>query len=926
MRQLLVFAALVSVLTVASAAQDQRQRFRSGVDLITVDVAAVDSKGRPVEDLKPGDFVVKVDGKARPTVSAELIKVERGKPVAPSRPVDALITSNAAPKNVRRIIVAVDQTLITPGSIAPLQKTAREFIGRLSPDDYAAFVVFPEPGPRIDFTTDKTRVQKVMEQIVGQTSKLAVENFEMSLTEAIEIGEIEFEDKSDPPSPATREQILSGPIMRRVLERGCRMKSVEELTDPELLECRRDVYREARAWADEARLDAVISVKALEQLLRDLAALDGPKSMIMFSGGLVNDNPLLLDEIAQLAAAARTTINVIAVDRDQQRLLGNLGRAGRALINVADRSLERQGLEIIADSTGGSLYPSVGGTSEGVFQRIESELSAWYLLAVERQPGDPDQQRIAVEIKRKGVTVRSNKTFVSTASINAKRSMEDVLRDALSSSMTIPGLPLRVATFVQRDADSGKYRLRLAAQVGQPGEKPGEFAIGYALMGENGRTVTAAGSRRTLNPPAGSVNEPLQYESAITADPGVYALRVGVVDRDGRRGTVVHRVELPAIIRDEIGTSDLIVGTLPGNGQSLIANVEPQVTTGELAAYLELYLTDADRDRVTVTLELAEGESSPALAAEPLSLRPAEQPSWRVATGYVDVAATPGRYIARAIVRRDGVVVRTLSRAITIVRDPAVVARTPPRQRGLPISAELQQRTAAYVAGMVNGLANLVAQEDFTLSKPDRRVRSDLLLVQYPGTRRDLIPYRDVSHVNDAALPGRRERLVDLFVKPPDRLRERATRIMNDADAYVPTMFNPMFVLGFLQSDFQKRFELTVSDAGPEWPREVKAVAFVETVRPTLLRTGAFGDIDVPSRGVAWIEEGTGRVLQTELQIGRSGSSPTMVTKFRVDDRLQVTVPVEMRTKNPDGVATYTNFRRFGVETTSQIPPPPNPK
>ena len=47
---------------------------------------------------------------------------------------------------------------------------------------------------------------------------------------------------------------------------------------------------------------------------------------------------------------------------------------------------------------------------------------------------------------------------------------------------------------------------------------------------------------------------------------------------------------------------------------------------------------------------------------------------------------------------------------------------------------------------------------------------------------------------------------------------------------------------------------------------------------------------------------------------------PKMVTKFRLDDRLQVTVPVEMRTENPDGQATYSNFRRFGVQTDTVIP------
>ena len=238
----------------------------------------------------------------------------------------------------------------------------------------------------------------------------------------------------------------------------------------------------------------------------------------------------------------------------------------------------------------------------------------------------------------------------------------------------------------------------------------------------------------------------------------------------------------------------------------------------------------------------------------------------------------------------------------------------------------MQQLTAAYVAGVVNGLANLVGQEEFTLSKPDRKVTSDLLLVRYPGSRRDLISYRDVSHLNAKVVEGREQRLVDLFVKPTDALREQARQIMSSADAYVPSVFNPIFVLGFMQSDFQSRFELTVSDAGAGWPREVKAVTFVETGRPTLLRTGPFGDLDTPTRGTAWIEEGTGRIHQTELQVGRGRGIPTMTTKFRLDEKLQVTVPVEMRTENPDGVATYSNFRRFGVQTDTVIPVQPAPQ
>src|SRR5688572_13012178 len=54
----------------------QGPTFRSGVDLITVDVGVVDGRGNPVEDLGAAEFSVKVDGEVRRVVSAELVKVD----------------------------------------------------------------------------------------------------------------------------------------------------------------------------------------------------------------------------------------------------------------------------------------------------------------------------------------------------------------------------------------------------------------------------------------------------------------------------------------------------------------------------------------------------------------------------------------------------------------------------------------------------------------------------------------------------------------------------------------------------------------------------------------------------------------------------------------------------------------------------------
>src|SRR5215207_8413720 len=48
-------------LTTAQAPGDQR--FRTGVDLVTVDVVVLDGKGRPVEGLNRNDFTISEDGR-----------------------------------------------------------------------------------------------------------------------------------------------------------------------------------------------------------------------------------------------------------------------------------------------------------------------------------------------------------------------------------------------------------------------------------------------------------------------------------------------------------------------------------------------------------------------------------------------------------------------------------------------------------------------------------------------------------------------------------------------------------------------------------------------------------------------------------------------------------------------------------------------
>ena len=67
---------------------DQAPVFRSGVEVMEVDVTVVDAKGMPVRDLRAPEFTVTVDGQPRRVISAEFI-ADSGAPAAePAKPRD----------------------------------------------------------------------------------------------------------------------------------------------------------------------------------------------------------------------------------------------------------------------------------------------------------------------------------------------------------------------------------------------------------------------------------------------------------------------------------------------------------------------------------------------------------------------------------------------------------------------------------------------------------------------------------------------------------------------------------------------------------------------------------------------------------------------------------------------------------------------
>jgi hypothetical protein len=285
------------------------------------------------------------------------------------------------------------------------------------------------------------------------------------------------------------------------------------------------------------------------------------------------------------------------------------------------------------------------------------------------------------------------------------------------------------------------------------------------------------------------------------------------------------------------------------------------------------------------------------------------------------------------------------------------------RRVGLPLAcvlvmltvtrAEAQSSTpaiidlaTAYAHRFVEAFSNVVAEERYvqeaTWPRQRRTLRSDFLLVRYPGAT-EWLAFRDVLEVDGKPVQDEpHDRLARLFLEPPPNASRRIDEIARASARHnlrdIGTLNNPLRVHAILQRHYRDRFRFTVARLERSLGPTVRTVRFDEFVKPTLVRDSE--NRDLLSHGFVWIDEQTGRVVKTELRIAQSAApsrpgSPigpqgkslpiSITTLFRFDEELGVDVPVEMRDWYPTGaadmrgVATYGRFRRFRVQADTEL-------
>lgn len=641
----LIVALAAFVCAAPAAAQDQ-PTFRTGVDVITVDVGAVDGRGQPVTDLHAPEFTVKIDGQVRRVVSADLVKyaftpddgITRRAPAQKQQEFETLYTTNIRQPEGRMIMIAVDQMNIRPGAARPILESAARFLDKLNPADRVAFVSYPEPGIVVDFTSDRQRLRLAMQKVIGTQSRF-VGRRNIGLVEAIDIAQ-KGDDRR----------------MQEVTNRECR-----GLLDMALEQCMRDIVDESNSILWTTRRDTEASLRGLREWLQHLGETEGQKTLILLSEGLVTDSPSDLEDVVRAAMRGRVAVNVLLMDVPRS----DATQGPLPPTFTEDRELEIRGLNDMAALSRGSIFQVVG-TADRAFERLASEISAYYLLSVEESPSDRDgrNHRIDVSVQRRGITLRSRQAFVLDPTGGPKKPDESLV-ESLRSPLAVAGVPLRLTTFIYQDPKAnGKVRVVMAADVGQAGTPAAQYTMGFIVVDDQGKVVASRSEKLKLEPLEGRTNASLSYLDAVTVDPGVYEVRLAAVDAEGRHGSVIRDVNAWKMAGEEFTYADLVVNHAATASAGLRPDVEPHVDADGVAAYMELYAASEETFKdVKVNFEIADDDSAPALLTMPVDLRPGAQATWRNALGFIGAEPLPaGRYVARARImkgeRLAGVLVR----------------------------------------------------------------------------------------------------------------------------------------------------------------------------------------------------------------------------------------------------------------------------
>jgi len=614
---------LVACSIAAFAALQSQPTFKTGIDVLRLDVSVVDDAGKPVQDLRAEDFEVRIGGQPRKVTAAKFFGPDHSASRA-TTPASASFADNIATPPGRIVVIVVDLESMNAGYGKLVLDTAGKLLDALGPSDAAGLVLIPGKG--VELTREHVRVREALTKITGFAPKLFQRH-------VISIREAEaFEN-------------LDSRVMAEVIARECRKYEPE---------CPRDLREESRQIVTEAqrRITAVLST--LSTLNTRMQPLEAPKSIVLISAGL----PVMQESLSYFTnlqkRVAETGVMMYVVQIEQPETDASSQRmAGAGSLPRGDLAA---GLTTVAGVSGGRLFTSVGKAT-GVFERIQQELTSSYQLGVELQPQDADGRphEISVKLQRPGLTARTRKELIATNKPRVPRNPVE----ALTHPTNFTELPLAVSAYSTRGEEAATLKVIFAVESLAPSAGVQSYAVSIL---KDGKPVF-----ETADTTAQLASSIAHAVWAAQLAPGQYRFRAAVVDAQGRTGSIDMPLGVGLRQAGTLQFSDLFVGV----EHERFVPLSHVPTDAAISAHLELYTADpAGFEGIGAALEVRRAGEDAVLTRVGAKVATTDLERRRVAEGRIESKSlTAGTYIVSAVVHKGAVPVARISRTV-IVKAP----------------------------------------------------------------------------------------------------------------------------------------------------------------------------------------------------------------------------------------------------------------
>ncbi len=678
---------------------------RINVNLVQVDAVVLDSKDRPVTDLKKEDFVVLQDGKPQAITNFSFINTKEGvvrtsgKVPKPPPPVKGTVAPPppppmpGRPKQIRRTVaLVVDDLGLSFESIARVRQALKKYVDQeMQPSDLVAVIrTGAGMGSLQQFTSDKRMLYAAIDHVkYNALGRVGVSSF--APLQAVDASGIDTSSADN-----EREQIFSAGTMG-----------------------------------------------AIQYVVEGLKELPGRKSVVLFSENLKlmyngEQSQRVQDSIRRLGDAAnRASVVIYSIDPRGLVYTGLTAADntnGRTAQQISEVGMQRsqdmfdsqEGMVTLARETGGLFMQNTNDIS-GALTKVMADGDGYYLIGYhpeastfDLKTGQPKFHNLQVRVKPPGLHVRYRSGFFGikdseTAPVPRTRNAQ--IAHALRSPFGTGALHLRLTSLFSHSAKSGPFLnslLYFDPKELQFTDEPDDWHkavidVMCVTFGDSGQAVDTTDKTWTIRVKGDTyrniLKQGLVYSVHVAIKkPGAYQMRVVLRDATSELvGSASQFIDVPDIGKGKLALSGIV---LRSEVKQAAAPAGPDHPEGEQAAEADSQGTPAVRifkpgTAITYGYQILNAQADSAKLPElevqtrlfrdgaevykgkpaPLSFTGQDDPKRLIGGGRMQLGGkiTPGDYVLQVIVTdklaKEKFRVATQSMDFEIVLPPVEVAK-----------------------------------------------------------------------------------------------------------------------------------------------------------------------------------------------------------------------------------------------------------